>query len=109
MVDARGSQCVPSNHNPFCTAVTVSPDGGAFHITTYGGSSLLDQRSYENGYLSCQSFMWINASDLTQETNMEQHVNSTIGHDAITGACQTYRGSQMIVLEAGYGWGISTY
>lgn len=95
----EASGVAPENRDSFCTAVTMSPDGGAFHITTYGGWSLLDQRSYEDVYiLTIPSFTWINATDLSGQTNTEQQVNSTIGRDALTGACQTYRGSQMIVL-----------
>lgn len=86
----------------FCTAVTASPDGGAFHITTYGGWSLNYGRSYEDVHvLSIPSFTWIDATDLSNESNKEQQVNSTIGRDSLTGSCQTYKGAQMIVLGGG--------
>ncbi|KAJ5895351.1 hypothetical protein N7495_007042 [Penicillium taxi] len=97
MQEASGSP--PSNRDSFCTAVTASPDGGAFHITTYGGWSLGDQRSYEDvNILTIPSFTWINATKLSNKSNKEQQINSTIGRDALNGACQTYQGSQMIVL-----------
>jgi hypothetical protein len=97
MQEASGTP--PTNRDSFCTAVTVSPDGGAFHITTYGGWSLQDERSYEDVHiLTIPSFTWINATELSSQTNKQQQVNSTIGRDALTGACQTYRDSQMIVL-----------
>lgn len=97
MQEASGD--APSNTDMFCTAVTESPDGSAFHITTYGGWSLLEQRSYEDVHiLSIPSFEWIDATKLSNKTNIEQQVNSTIGRDSLSGACQTYRGSQMIVL-----------
>lgn len=89
----------PANRGAFCSAVTVSPDGGAFHITTYGGWSLANQRSYEDVYiLTIPSFTWIDATELSNQSNQEEQVNSTVGRDALGGACQAYRGSQMIVL-----------
>lgn len=95
--EASGSP--PSNRGAFCAVVTTSPDNGAFHITTYGGWSLADQRSYEDvNILSIPSFTWIDATELSDQTNKEQQVNSNIGRDALSGACQAYRGSQMIVL-----------
>lgn len=93
---------MPYHLGSFCTAVTESPDGKAFHITTYGGWSLNNGRSYEDVYvLSIPSFTWIDATNVSNKTNKEQQVNSTIGRDSLTGACQTYRGAQMIVLGGG--------
>ena len=89
----------PTHRGSFCTAVTASPDDGAFHITVYGGWSLNFGRSYEEvSILSIPSFTWIDATSVSAKTNSEQQVNSTIGRDSLTGACQTYRGSQMIVV-----------
>ncbi|KAH8689001.1 hypothetical protein BGW36DRAFT_402059 [Talaromyces proteolyticus] len=89
----------PSHTGSFCAAVTTSPDNDAFHITTYGGWSLNNGRSYEDVHiLSLPSFTWINATLLSNKSNKEEQVNSTIGRDSITGGCQTYRGAQMIVL-----------
>jgi hypothetical protein len=83
----------------FGTAVTMSPDGAAFHITTYGGWGLYEQRAYEDVYiLSLPSFVWINATSTTYRTNLEQRANWQLGRRAIYGSTQTYRGSQMIVL-----------
>lgn len=97
MQEASGNP--PSNRDSPCSAVTMSPDGEAFHITTYGGWSLGDQRAYEDvNILSIPSFTWIDATDLSRESNKEQQINSTIGRSALIGACQTYRNSQMIVL-----------
>ncbi|KAJ5893753.1 hypothetical protein N7495_005444 [Penicillium taxi] len=94
----KASGVPPKNRLSFCTAVTTSPDGGAFHITTYGGWSLEDSRSYEDVYvLTIPSFKWINVTDVSNKTNTEW-VNSTIGRDTMSGACQTYKGSQAIVL-----------
>ncbi|EED22993.1 hypothetical protein TSTA_064590 [Talaromyces stipitatus ATCC 10500] len=80
----------PFHRTSFCAVVTEAADGSAFHITTYGGWSLLDQRSYED----------IDATDLSNHTNKGQqvNVNPTIGRDSLTGACQVYRGTEMIVL-----------
>lgn len=96
MQEASGDS--PSNTDMFCAAVAESPDGTAFHITTYGGWSLSEGRSYEDVHvLSIPSFQWIDATDLSNKTNLEQQVNSTIGRDSMSGACQLY-GSEMIVL-----------
>lgn len=95
----RASGDAPSHTGGFCAVVTESPDGSAFHITTYGGWSLLYQRSFEDvNILTIPSFTWIDATDLSNKTNKEQQLNSTIGRDNLTGACQAYRGAQMIVL-----------
>ncbi|KAF3400580.1 Kelch repeat-containing protein [Talaromyces pinophilus] len=95
----KASGDAPLHRTSFCAVVTQSPDGSAFHITTYGGWSLLYQRSFEDvQILSIPSFTWIDATDLSNNTNKEQQVNSTIGRDSLTGACQAYRGAQMIVL-----------
>ncbi|EEA28483.1 hypothetical protein TMatcc_003188 [Talaromyces marneffei ATCC 18224] len=95
----KASGDAPSHRTGFCAVVSESPDGSAFHITTYGGWSLLSQRSFEDvNILSIPSFTWIDATELSNNTNKEQQVNSTIGRDSLTGACQAYRGAQMIVL-----------
>ena len=87
----------PEHLESFCTAVTVSPDYGSFHITMYGGWSLNDGRSYETVYiLSIPSFVWIDVTDLSNKTNAEQQVNETIGRNSPS--CQTYNGAQMMVL-----------
>ncbi|KAH8880606.1 hypothetical protein GQ53DRAFT_833202 [Thozetella sp. PMI_491] len=89
----------PRHRGSFCTAVTASPDNGAFHITTYGGWSLNDGRSYEEVHvLSIPSFTWIDASDVSDSTNKERQANSTVGRDSLPSACQVYNKGQMIVL-----------
>lgn len=89
----------PKNLDQFCAGVTESPDSSAFHITTYGGWSLTDERAYEDVYvLSIPSFQWIDATKLSNQTNREQRVNSTIGRSALSSSCQVYRGSQLLVL-----------
>ncbi|KAL4936255.1 hypothetical protein BDV06DRAFT_228059 [Aspergillus oleicola] len=95
----RASGNAPTNRISFCAAVTESPDGSAFHITTYGGWSRPDGRSYEDVHiLSIPAFEWIDASDQTSPSNSEDDPDRDVGRDVLTGACQTYRGSQMIVL-----------
>ncbi|TKA47003.1 hypothetical protein B0A55_13273 [Friedmanniomyces simplex] len=81
----------------FCAGAAISPDDGAFHITVYGGFSLLEERSYETVYtLSLPSFTWINATTVSDQTNAEQQVNGTIGRDQQS--CQMYNGAQLVVL-----------
>ncbi|KAL4912142.1 hypothetical protein BDW62DRAFT_206745 [Aspergillus aurantiobrunneus] len=95
----RASGDVPLNRISFCTAVSQASDGSAFHITTYGGWSRRDGRAYEDVHiLSIPAFQWIDASDVSDSTNSKQDANRRIGRDALCGACQTYRGSEMIVL-----------
>ncbi|KAL4959464.1 uncharacterized protein BDV14DRAFT_184667 [Aspergillus stella-maris] len=95
----RASGNAPSDRISFCAAVTESPDGSAFHITTYGGWSRPDGRSYEDVHvLSIPAFEWIDASDQTSTSNAEDDPDRDIGRDVLTSACTTYRGSQMIVL-----------
>ncbi|KAL4810607.1 hypothetical protein BDV18DRAFT_155220 [Aspergillus unguis] len=96
----KASGSVPENRLSFCTAATQSPDGSAFHITTYGGWSREDGRSYESVYiLSIPAFQWIDATDVSDSTNSEVPTDSRkIGRDALCGACHTYRGSQMVLL-----------
>lgn len=92
----QASGSAPRTREKFCTAVAVSPDGSAFHITAYGGWSLLDQRAYEDVYiLSIPSFHWINATGLAAKTNAERDVDETTGREGAS--CHTYRG-QMVVL-----------
>ncbi|KAJ0425728.1 hypothetical protein BJY00DRAFT_155514 [Aspergillus carlsbadensis] len=86
----------------FGTAVSISPDGSAFHITTYGGWGPSEGRAFEDVYvLSIPSFLWINATSTTYETNSEQQANWTMGRNGLSGSCNTYKGSQMIVLGGG--------
>ncbi|KAJ5144651.1 hypothetical protein N7448_002043 [Penicillium atrosanguineum] len=88
----------PIDRTSFCAVVTESPDRSAFHITTYGGWSLTEQRSYEDvNILTIPSFQWIDATELSKKTNLEQQVNSTIGRDGVS-HCQIYQGAQMVVL-----------
>ncbi|KAL4791305.1 hypothetical protein BDV19DRAFT_393286 [Aspergillus venezuelensis] len=95
----RASGNASSNRISFCAAVTESPDGSAFQITTYGGWSRPDDRSYEDVHvLSILAFEWIDASDQTSTSNAEDDPDREIGRDVLTSACTTYRGSQMIVL-----------
>ncbi|KAJ0413422.1 hypothetical protein BJY00DRAFT_296893 [Aspergillus carlsbadensis] len=83
----------------FCTAVSQSPGGSSFHITTYAGWSRTDGRSYENvNVLTIPNFEWIDASSVSDVTNSEKDEDRRVGRDALTGACHTYRGSQMIIL-----------
>ncbi|KAJ5668849.1 hypothetical protein N7462_009919 [Penicillium macrosclerotiorum] len=97
MQEASGDP--PANRDQFCAVVTESPDRGAFHITTYGGWSLTDQRAYEDvNILTIPSFQWIDATELSNQTNREQQANSTIGRSQLSSSCEAYRGSQMIVL-----------
>ncbi|KAK6442515.1 hypothetical protein LTR95_001255 [Oleoguttula sp. CCFEE 5521] len=63
----------------FCAGVTSSPDNTAFHITTYGGWSLLELIDF-----------------LRDCSNAEQQVNSTIGRDQQS--CQVYNNTQLLVL-----------
>ncbi|RDA87235.1 hypothetical protein CP532_2525 [Ophiocordyceps camponoti-leonardi (nom. inval.)] len=89
----------PLGRAHFCTSVVAAPDNGAFHITTYGGWSRRNGRAYEDLHiLSIPSFTWIDASGLSDRSNAEQQVNSTIGRDKLGGSCQTWNGRQMIVL-----------
>lgn len=89
----------PTQRDQFCAVVTESPDRSAFHITTYGGWSLYDERAYEDvNILTIPSFQWIDATELSNKTNLEQQVNSTIGRSELSSSCQAYRGSQMLVL-----------
>ncbi|PHH74745.1 hypothetical protein CDD80_2868 [Ophiocordyceps camponoti-rufipedis] len=89
----------PSGRVSFCTSVTTAPDNGAFHITTYGGWSRTNNRAYEDLHvLSIPSFTWIDATALSDRSNAEQQVNSTIGRDRLSGSCQTLNGRQMVVL-----------
>ncbi|RCI15815.1 hypothetical protein L249_3284 [Ophiocordyceps polyrhachis-furcata BCC 54312] len=88
-----------SGRGNFCTSVVAAPDNGAFHITTYGGWSQRNGRAYEDLHiLSIPSFTWIDATALSDRSNAEQQVNSTIGRDKLGGSCQTLNGRQMIVL-----------
>nr|OQO23018.1 hypothetical protein B0A51_09187 [Rachicladosporium sp. CCFEE 5018] len=81
----------------FCAGVTSSPDNTAFHITIYGGWSLLELTSYETVYtLTLPSFTWINATSISAQSNAEQQVNSTIGRDQQS--CQVYNKTQLLVL-----------
>ncbi|KAL2831845.1 hypothetical protein BJY01DRAFT_226384 [Aspergillus pseudoustus] len=83
----------------FGTAVSASPDGSGFHITTYGGwLGGRTSRAYEDVYvLSIPAFVWVNATP-TEPAPRVSAANSSYGRSILAGACHTYRGSQMIVL-----------
>lgn len=92
-VTASGT--VPSSRMQTCAVVTTAPDNTAFHITMYGGYSLLAGRSYEDVYvLSIPSFTWINITD--QSSNTEAGLSSEVGRDSMS--CDLVYGSQMTVL-----------
>ncbi|KAK1063345.1 hypothetical protein LTR74_009501 [Friedmanniomyces endolithicus] len=81
----------------FCTGAAVSPDGGSFHITTYGGFSDEDGDSSEAvDTLSLPSFTWINATSVSYQSNAEQQVNATAGRSSQS--CQVYKGAQLVVV-----------
>ncbi|KAK0253225.1 hypothetical protein LTR91_011042 [Friedmanniomyces endolithicus] len=81
----------------FCSGAAISPDGGAFHITIYGGSNEEDADFTEAVYtLSIPSFTWINATSVSYQSNAEQSVNATAGR--ATQSCQVYKGAQLVVV-----------
>ncbi|OQO07893.1 hypothetical protein B0A48_06685 [Cryoendolithus antarcticus] len=95
----------PEYLSQFCAGVTTAPDNNAFHITVYGGWSLLDQRSYETVYtLSLPSLTWINATLISAQSNEEQKVDHTVGRDQHS--CQVFSNALLLVLggniRAGY-------
>jgi len=81
----------------FCSGAAISPDGGAFHITIYGGSNEEDADFTEAVYtLSIPSFTWINATSVSYQSNAEQRVNATAGRSSQS--CQVYKGAQLVVV-----------
>ena len=81
----------------FCTGAAISPDGGSFHITMYGGFNEEDANSSEAVYtLSLPSFTWINATSVSYQSNAEQRVNATAGRSSQS--CQVYKGAQLVVV-----------
>ncbi|KAK0635964.1 hypothetical protein B0T17DRAFT_65149 [Bombardia bombarda] len=96
--DASGD--APANRGTVCTAVSMSEDGESIHITTYGGWSFLKARAYEDVFvLSIPSFRWTDVSKVTNRNNADITAGGTnIGRDSLQDGCQTYRGSQMVLL-----------
>ncbi|KAK0301098.1 hypothetical protein LTS00_000247 [Friedmanniomyces endolithicus] len=81
----------------FCSGAAISPDGGAFHITIYGGSNEEDADFTEAVYtLSIPSFTWINATSVSYQSNAEESVNATAGR--ASPSCQVYKGAQLVVV-----------
>lgn len=65
----------------------------------YGGWSLEYGRSFEAVYvLSIPSFTWINVTQVSDQSNREEQVNSTIGRDSMSNSCQVYNGALLIEL-----------
>ena len=66
------------------------------------------QQSYEYVYvLSLPGFIWMEVSDLSDETNREQQAGDLVGRDQAS--CQVYNGAQMIVLGGNIRNGSSSF
>ena len=88
---------LPFNRTQTCSVVSASPDNSAFHITMYGGWSLLESRAFEDVYvLSIPSFTCIDVTSVAKGTNLEQQLHPSIGRSRPV--CNAYKNAEMIIL-----------